>query len=1041
MRLIATLFGACCAVAAFAQSVIDLGGRAWNVRLSDGTTSAITLPGTLADAKLGPAAKEAVYGALTLKHQYIGPAVYTTTFTVGEQDAGRYELFLERVLWKSTVALNGKVIGSYDSLATPHRYPLTLTPGEHTLTVTVDNTMIHPIGEKAHSYGDAMQTRWNGILGDIELRPFNPLAAVRIDAPCGDTFTVTLPQAAPCLSGKTLEVSVEGVTVDVVAREDRQIVARIPGAQPWTPETPTLYTVTLNHPECEEGVQCGDGKHAPFKQTFRIGFRTFERKGNRLFINGKPLFVRGNLENCHFPLSGYPTTDKASWLKILKAQKDQGANQIRFHTWCPPQAAFDAADELGILLSPEAGIWIDGWMTSTFPYLKGLGKGPESVDVFVQNELRRILDAYGNAPSFFSLSIGNELGSSDFAKLNQWMDACKKYDNRRLYAASTARQITAADDFIVTHAYPGLGMIRERLHPGTDWDYEGSFSRTTLPAIAHEIGQWPVYPDFDREIPKYTGILRPWNLENLREDSKKAGVLRFVPAFSRASLKTNRLMYKAEIESFLRTPSCAGISLLGIQDYSGQGEALIGWLDSFYDVKPGAEDQVHASVFFADTVPLARFAKDTWTTNETLRVKLLIHHYGPETYGADLPWTFAGQQGVVKCQAASGTVTEVAMLELPLKDVAAPARHTLTFGQNRWSIWVYPETIDASVPDTVTVTDDYDTALAALKAGGKVLFDASQSGNPANILPATFKPVYWSTTWFPGQRAVMLGMLIQPESAAFASFPTEDWQDWQWYHLVNSAKVFRLKEMSENFTPLAMPIVDFHKPTFAGMLFEVACGEGKLLVSGVDLAAKRPEAQQLRRSLVDYVASDAFKPTEVVTEKWLADTLMPPKREVAPRPAQYKTATAYIECAAFRGGNATDEPWRKRTDRAELTSGTYELFGTNLRTWADKAGKYWVADSLTVVFKNATNIRGKLLVRFRDPDSGGKRTAEGSFDGARSFTIPAHGVTPENPEGAYWLELPVDMEDFLDGELRLNIRRTGGPNIMLDRVILIPNAA
>ena len=1040
MRRLLTFLGALCAVSLTAQPIIQLGGKPWTVTLSDGTTAEVVLPSTLADAQLGPKAEKAVYGALTLKHQYVGAAVYTTEFEVTEETQGRYELFLERVLWKSTVTFDDRPVGSCDSLATPHRYPLTLTPGRHTLKVTVDNSLIYPIGEKAHSYGDAMQTRWNGILGKIELRPFNPLMATRIDAPFGDTFTLTLPQGAPCVDGKTLELSVKEAPVEIVSRETNKIVARIPNAQPWSPASPTLYTVTLQHPECPNGVACSGTTHKPFKVEYRFGFRTFTREGNKLFINGSPLFVRGNLENCHFPLTGYPAMDKASWMKILKAQKDQGANQIRFHTWCPPQAAFEAADELGILLSPEAGIWIDGWMTSTYPYLKGLGKGPESVDQFVRMELRRILDAYGNAPSFFSLSIGNELGSSDFVKLGAWMEACKQYDNRRLYAASTARQITAADDFIVTHAYPGVGMIRERLSPGTDWDYEGSYRRTALPTIAHEIGQWPVYPDFDHEIPKYTGVLRPWNLEILRQASVDAGVMRFVPQFSKASLKTNRLMYKAEIESFLRTPSCAGISLLGMQDYSGQGEALIGWLDSFYDLKVGAEEMVPVSTFLADTVPLARFAKDTWTTGEALKVKLFIHHYGAQPYTADVPWSFAERTGVVTCQVTPGSVTEVATLELPLQEVAAPARHTLTFGENRWSIWVYPAQIDATVPNTVTLTDDYDVALTTLKAGGKVLFDASQSGNPANVLPSAFKPVYWSTTWFPGQQATTLGMLIQADSKAFQSFPTEDWQDWQWYHLVNSAKTFRFKDVSETFTPIAMPIVDFHKPTCAGMIFEVKCGEGKLLVSGVDLSANRPEAQQLRRSLMDYVASEAFNPTEGVTEQWLNEILMPPKRETPPRPAEYKTATAYIECAAFRSSVPKDEPWRKRTDHAELTAGSYDVFGTNLRTWADSKGKYWVANNLTIVFKETTNIRGKLLVRFCDPDSGGKRTAAGSFDGARTFTIPSHGASTENPSGTYWLELPVDMEDFLDGELRLNIRCTGGANVMIDRVILMPNA-
>lgn len=1012
-------------------TVIDLTKDSWRVQLKDGTTTQLSLPGTLADYQLGEPAKEAVYGALTLKHVYIGKATYSTSFTVSPQQVGQYELFLERVLWQSEVTLDGQTIGTCDSLATPHCYSLTLTEGTHTLSVTVDNSLIHPIGEKAHSYGDAMQTRWNGILGAIELRPYNPLRNVRIDAPFGDVVTITLPDNAPELNAQTLLVIVDGMTVKMVERGKRHVKVQVLNAQPWSPTSPNLYTLLLAQP-CDNRIQ--------FSHTVRFGFRTFAREGNRLFLNGKPLFVRGNLDNCHFPLTGYPAMTKEVWLKLLKAQKDQGANQIRFHTWCPPQAAFDAADELGILLSPEAGIWIDGWMTKDFPYLKGLGKGPQSVDTFVQNELRRILDTYGNAPSFFSLSIGNELGSSDFTALNQWMAACKAYDNRHLYAASTARQITKSDDFIVTHAYPGIGMIRERLSPGTDWDYEGSYRRTAIPTIAHEIGQWPVYPNFDAEIPKYTGILRPWNLEILRDQSEAAGVMRFVPDFNRVSLKTNRLMYKAEIESFLRTPSCAGISLLGIQDYSGQGEALIGWLDSFYDVKPGAEEMAPTATYFADTVPLARFAKDTWTTSETLTVKLLVHHYGQTPYQQTLTWSFGERSGSVDCNVPSGSVTEVATLQLPLADLAAPARHTLTFGENRWSIWVYPAEQSPSPENPVCITDDFDEALTLLKEGARVVFDASQAGNPAAILPSSFKPVYWSTTWFPGQRACALGLLIQNTSEAFKAFPTEDWQDWQWYHLVNSAKTFRLKGLSKNYVPLVMPVIDFHKPTFAGMLFDVAYGEGKLIVSGIDLSSKRPEAQQLRTSLIEYAGADTFNPQEIVSEAWLKATLMPPKRELTPRPKVFEKAVAYIECAAFRAPEARDEPWRKRNDRAELTTGSYEISGDNLRTWADNKGKYWVANAFTITFKNITNVRGKLLVRFRDPDSGGARKAVGDFDGARNFVVPEHGVTAENPEGSYWLELPVDMEDFLDGELRLNIRKTSGANVMLDRVILMPNA-
>lgn len=1019
-----------------APPVVDLAG-AWQVTLADGTQAEVQLPGTLGDAKLGPAAEKAVYGALTPRHQYVGLAVYTKRVTVTPEMTGNYELFLERVMWQSTVSLDGQPVGSCDSLAAPHVYTLPaerLSPGEHTLTIAIDNRLIYPIGEKSHSYGDSMQTRWNGVIGQVVLRPENPLRKARVFAPCGEVVTVKFPEAWSARAVREVQATIEGVpSVRVAAEDPTTLALKVPGAKPWSEFDPQLYTLCLSW----RG------------QTHRIrfGFRTFERRGNRVYLNGHPFFVRGNTENCHFPLTGYPAMDKATWLAIFRKLKGEGVNQIRCHTWATPQAAFDAADELGLLISPEV-LWIDGWMTRDYPDIKGLGKGPKAVDDFVRHELFRILDAYGNAPSFYSLSVGNELGSSDFTLLGSWMEACKAYDNRHLYAASSARQISTGDDFLVTHAYPGLGMVREWRREGTDWDYESVYARTKLPTIAHEIGQWPVFPTFDREIPKYTGLLRPWNLEGLREASAKAGVLRFNEAYAHASLMTCLLMYKDEIESFLRTPSCAGLQLLGIQDYSGQGEALIGWFDSFYDRKPGAEAAVPVGNYFAPVACLARFPKYTWRANETFTAKLVIHNYSQRTFRDTLEWRLGSASGRVPVTVPEGQVATVYTLNLPLKQVTThfPAKLVLTFGNNRWPIWVYPEAISAEVPPGIVFTDDLAEAQRAIAAGQRLLFDASGCANPKATLFSAFIPVYWGTTWFPGQRATTLGMVVQAQSPAFAAFPTEDWQDWQWKHLINGATTYRLPggadaapgSLSADFTPLAMPVVDFHKPALAAVLFEARIGQAKVLVSGINLSDGRPEAQQLRRSLLDYVASPAFAPTGTMAKPAFDALFRDARSDLPPRPAQFANAVAYFECAALRAARSGDISWRKRLDRAELTAGSYTLIGKNLRTWADKDGKYWVGDSLTLTLSGATNIRGKLLVRFRDPDAG-TRTATGTFDGARTFTIPKHGKSKNNPEGAYWLTLGVDMEDFLDGKLELNIRKTSGPNIMIDRVILLPN--
>ncbi len=986
----------------------------------------ISLPGTLGDAQLGPAAEAAIYGALTPKHQYIGKAVYTRTVTVPETWRGDYELFLERVMWKSEAKWDDTVIGTCDSLAAPHTYIIPealMTPGEHTITLTIDNSMVYPVGEKSHSYGDSMQTRWNGVIGKMELRPVNPLRKARVFAPYGDTVTVELPKE---ITAKALPPLDANYTVALLSSEPGKLVFRIPNAEPWSEFNPKLYTITLADEACKQ------------THTIRFGFRSFEVKGNKAFLNGTPLFLRGNTENCHFPLTGYPAMDKATWLKIFGRLKAEGVNQIRCHTWAVPQAAYDAADELGLLVSPEV-IWIDGWMVSQFPYLKGLGQGYPELDAFVKRELFRILDAYGNATSFFSMSVGNELGSSDFNLLGDWMAECKAYDNRHLYAASSARQISKADDFFVSHQFPGVGMIREWRREGTDWDYESVYSRTHLPTVAHEIGQWPVWPDFEVELPKYTGILRAWNLEGIRDSAEKAGVLKFNKAFAAATVKTNRLMYKDEIESFFRTPSCAGLQLLGIQDYSGQGEALIGWWDSFYDVKPGTEGLVPVPNYFAPVAHLARFAKYTWTTEETLTVQLVVHNYAQEAVTEPIAWSFADQKGEVTPAVNPGEVKTVATLELPLKDVAAPGKHTLTFGNNAWSLWVYPAAIDTATPENVLYTESAKEAQAALAQGKRVLLNAYNVVHPNRTIATSFIPVYWSRTWFPGQRTWSLGMMIQEAHPAFAHFPTDNWQDWQWKHIINNSATITFDNPPADFLPMAMPIIDFHKPTFTGLIFETKVGEGKLLVCGVDLENTRPEIQQLRASLLAYAASEAFNPTVDLGADFFETTFLERIIVHAPRPEAYAKAVAYIEAASNVRRLYEDTPWTKRVDRAELTSGTYTITGDSFRTWVDGDGAYWVDNqALEIVFKGATNIRGKLLVRFRDPNNVG-RTATGSFDGGRTFDIPLHTKSATNPDGSYWLVLPVDMEDFLDGELRLSIRKTGGSNIMVDRLILLPN--
>lgn len=1009
-------------LACFLRSAdIPLSGS-WTVSLPDGTKTPVTLPGTLEAQGIGaiaqgPRNNPPNAGTLSPRRQFVGIARYSRTFTIPEGTQGDHELLLERVMWKNSVSIDGITLGTCDSLAAPHLYTVParlLTPGTHTLTVEVDNRQIINIGEDGHCYGDTMQFRWHGILGTLALRPANPLRHARIFAPYGDQVTIELPNKLKA------EGSVEGMSCETLASEPGRLRLRVQGAKPWSDTSPQLYTLTLR-----SGV---------WTHKIRFGFRTIERRGNRLFLNGAPLFLRGNLDCCNFPLTGYPPTDKTEWGRIFARLKQQGVNQVRFHSWCPPAAAFEAADEMGVFLSPEV-LWIDWWMTKKDPRVVGVGKGDAKTDAWVEAELSRILSAYGNNPSFISLGIGNELGTSDFGVMGRMMAQCKARDPRRLYAASTARTITPADDIAVTHYYPGLGMVRERRRDGTDWDYEDVYAKTAIPTVAHEVGQWPVWPQYAKDLPKYVGTLRPWNLEVLRDKAAKADVLRFNDRFVRASLMLNQLLYKDEIESFQRTPSCSGVSLLGAQDYYAQGEALIGWLDAFYDPKVGAEDAVPVSVYLSETPCLARFAKDIWTTDETFVARLQVRNNAAVPLSRTLPWSFAGMQGEVQVSAQPGEIVTVKELRIPLQGIKAPARLDLTFGNNRWPLWVYPSEKTIPVPKGVTFAETPAEARKALQRGERVVFSAAGYGTPATAFATTFRPVYWSAAFFPGQRTATLGMWAAKDHPAFTAFPTEDWGNWQWKRLLGGATAFRLEAFGRDYEPIVLSVPDFHHPCFAGLLFEARVGEGRLLVSGFDLSADLPEARQLCRSLLTYAASSAFDPKTTLPTKAFDALFADPQANAKPRPKAFADAVAYVECSPYLTTQGRALARKARFDRLELgEKGTCQVSGSEWGAWADATGTFWFGRELRITFKDLSPVRGRIKVRFRDPNRN-HRTGEGTFEG-RPFKVPLH---EDAKDGAWWLDLPVDMEDFLDGELSLTCRALTGPNLMIDRIVVLPN--
>ncbi len=833
------------------------------------------------------------HGYLVRKHLHVGPAWYEREIRIPEAWRGRsVALRIERAMWRTEVWVDGRAAGAEDSLVAEHRHVLgVLEPGHHRLTVRVDNRMIHNLSTITHAYGPETQSRWNGMIGEL-----------RLEAASGGPVSVREVRVSPAADRRS--VRVEAALVNGTGREARATlrlrlftehgtevlaertgdVVRAPGMgwQDWLLELPGAAEAWDEfHPVRHRvEVTVRDGERESDPQRVLFGFRHVERAGRDMRVNGRRVFLRGTLDCAVYPRTGHPPMTVPEWERVFGVVKEYGFNHVRFHTWCPPEAAFEAADRLGLYLQAEAPAWIDDWGISTVTRPAGIGKDA-AVTAFLGDELRRMSAAYGNHPSFLLCAIGNEFGmrNTDWERVNAMVEEIRAFDPRRLYAGCGARKNLAADEFWFTHQ-TGAGT-RGVGGATTDWDFEKAAGSSPVPVLAHETGQRPVFPDYDALLPKFTGPLAPWNYERLRRSLVESGMNGQTKQFARASARFQLVQYKAEHEAMRRTRGYTGYQLLMLNDFTGQSEALVGILDPFWESK-GAVSAAEVRAWNAPTVLLARFPKYTWTSDETFSARLEVAHHGP----ADLPagpvrWSLIERGGaeVARGEVASGPIPTgdvTALGEVRVEPGGWTEARALEFVvrrgdvENRWGVWVYPARDEDREPAGVLVTRELgEPARQALEGGGRVLYLAHGLTN-AFAARTGFESVYWSAGWW-GNRFSSLGVLCDPRHPALAGFPNEGWSDWPWRELCAGATTFDLTGAPAGLRAIVQPVPDFHFNTRLGQVVEVRVGRGSLLVCGYDLESgleKRPAARQLRRSLGRYVAGTGFVPELDVTWEW-----------------------------------------------------------------------------------------------------------------------------------------------------------------------------
>lgn len=899
-----------------------------------GFEDSIVLPGTVATAKKGIASEERAIGHLTDPYAFSGYTWYSRKVDLSGCRGREVFLVLERTRI-SHAWLNGKALGRKDSLCTAHRYRIPDITGESgILTVMVDNSS-YVIGG-GHMTSPDTQTNWNGIVGEIYLQMCEKKypERVRIYADC-DRMSVRVKlqlagEGTAAVQVMAEEVMAEAVTSSFETRTytihagDNEFSYLLGDkASLWSEYSPKLYRLRLT---IEEDSYC-----------YEFGMREFKAEGRYFTMNGRRIFLRGKHDGMIFPITAHAPMDVASWLEVFETAKKYGINHYRFHTCCPPEAAFAAADRVGIYLEPELPFW--GTVTG-----KEEPGDREPAQQYLIQEGFRILDEYGNHPSFVMMSMGNELWGSK-ERLEEILNAYRTYDTRHLYTQGSnnfqfAPCILKNDDF-----FCGVRFSRKRLFRGSyamcdapqghiqteapsfakdydrvirpvelseeqsaDKEIEIQYGTGTkrvkmeeseeliaeIPVISHEIGQYAMTPDFT-EIDKYTGVLKARNLEVFRERAKEKGLLSMADCFFRASGHFSAQCYKQEMEAALKSETLAGFQLLDLQDFSGQGTALVGILNAFLENK-GVMTDKHWRQFCAPNVLMAALPKLIYRAGEKLcfEVKLAAFggaavkepvvkarlYQGEELLSEELlDAVRRGADG--NCQAG---IFSLGNMELTLPEVRQPQKLSLLISiremqiENQYNLWIYPEREEAEAIEGITIAATLEEACKALRAGKKVLYyPAEDEFTAQNSIEGTYCTDFWCYPMFRSISESMNkpvpvgthGLYVNSAHPMFQYFPTESYSTPQWFDVVSHSRALILDTAA--IEPVVWTIDNFERNHKLGNIFEAAVGSGKLLLCTMErkTADTSITAKWLEASILRYMEGDAFAPAQKLSEEQL----------------------------------------------------------------------------------------------------------------------------------------------------------------------------
>lgn len=879
------------------------------------------------DAVLGNAAGEIDKDApiatrFTRRHTYEGEARISRKITVPDYGTDRLFVLAERAR-ALRLLVDGEACAVFrqGTLSTPYIFELTgAAPGEHEFTFLSDNS--YPGMPKAaicysSAATDETQTNWNGILGECSMytRPQNFIDSLRVypravkkeeKNKAGGYVLDVCVELAPgakkvykdakiilqseALAAGELEdtqtlteiisYSGEGLAEAGTDKEENSKTMEIwfrdlplrENVKLWDEDEGNLYEMAVT---LDNGMSAEDKGGSTAECRTRFGIRSFGDNGSGgLALNGRAIFLRGEANCAEYPETGHPPMTIPEWKEMLLKYRSYGINFVRFHSHCEPEAAFAAADELGMLLQPELSHWDP----------KDAFETEESYRYY-RAELVDLLKTYANHPSFVMLTLGNELQAQDEGRerMRELVRTAKRMDPTRLYAngsnafygeegcdpESDFYTSQSCKDVVIRGTFSGMRGYLNENYPSADRTYDEAMAEIRKeyqkPVFSFEVGQFEVLPDFE-ELESFHGISDPVNLKLIKKRVEERGLLPTWEKYVEATGELSRLAYREEIEAAMRTRELSGISLLGLQDFPGQGTALVGMMNSHLEPKPyDFARPERFREFFQECRILVKLPHYTYEAGERLIAEVEAANFGKGNIEGVFCWTLAGKMSVSEngnCEPAEikskntviatgedteiticrpGSYTEVGSLDIPLdfveKNTALTLKVRIGDSISAYPIWVYRKTTPVC-PENVYETRAFDVKTREiLQNGGRVYLspDADKESLPNSIK---------------------------------TQFTTDFHTDWQWWIMATKRAVILPHPMKTIITE--MDSYAFLRPM--AQLIEFRCLKGKVLLSTMELhkSQQYPEVRALQASIYTYLSGENFEPAEEITEEELS---------------------------------------------------------------------------------------------------------------------------------------------------------------------------